>query len=113
MTGMQWAHLDTGCGRKFFEGLVVFMTGVAMPLIADEFKITAMQHGVIGAAILFDILIGAVGLGSLSDHFGRKRMFVVEMLSSWFSCVFSLLSQIQAQTPSLPSVKYPLSLCPL
>ena len=79
MTGMQWRIWTLAAAGKFFEGLVVFMTGVAMPLIADEFKITAIQHGVVGAASLFGILIGAVGLGSLSDHFGRKRMFVVEM----------------------------------
>jgi MFS family permease len=79
MTGMQWRIWTLAAASKFFEGLVVFMTGVAMPLIADEFKISATQHGVIGAASLFGILVGAVGLGSLSDYFGRKRMFVVEM----------------------------------
>jgi MFS family permease len=55
------------------------MTGVAMPLISDEFQMSPAQHGVVGAASLFGILVGAVGLGGLSDHFGRKRMFVVEM----------------------------------
>ena len=42
------------------------MTGVAMPLISDEFKMSPAQHGVVGAATLFGILVGAVGLGSLS-----------------------------------------------
>jgi MFS family permease len=79
MTGMQWRIWTLAAAGKFFEGLVVFMTGVAMPLIADEFKITAAQHGVAGAASLFGILVGAVSLASLSDHFGRKRMFVIEM----------------------------------
>jgi putative MFS transporter len=79
MTGMQWRIWTLAAAGKFFEGLVVFMTGVAMPLIADEFKMNPTQHGVVGAASLFGILVGAVGLGSLSDHFGRKRMFVVEM----------------------------------
>ena len=34
----------------------------------------------VGAASLFGILIGAIGLGGLSDHFGRKPMFIVEMV---------------------------------
>jgi MFS family permease len=55
------------------------MTGVAMPLIADEFGLTKAEHGVVGAATLFGILVGAIGLGGLSDVFGRKRMFVIEM----------------------------------
>lgn len=79
MTGMQWLIWILGASGKFFEGMVVFMTGVAMPLIAQEFGITKAQHGIVGAASLFGILVGAIGLGGLSDILGRKRMFVVEM----------------------------------
>jgi len=80
MTSMQWRIWMLAAAGKFFEGLVVFMTGVAMPLIADEFHITAAQHGIVGAASLFGILIGAIGLGGLSDLFGRKVMFKTEMI---------------------------------
>jgi MFS transporter, putative metabolite transport protein len=80
MTAMQWRIWTLAAAGKFFEGLVVFMTGVAMPLIAEDFSITPAQHGVVGAASLFGILIGAVGLGGLSDYFGRKFMFIVEMI---------------------------------
>jgi MFS transporter, putative metabolite transport protein len=79
MTHMQWRIWYLAAAGKFFEGLIVFMTGVAMPLIATEFHMTKGEHGVIGAASLFGILVGAIGLGGLSDHFGRKRMFIVEM----------------------------------
>jgi len=80
MTNMQWRIWALAAAGKFFEGLVVFMTGVALPLIAEEFTITPAQHGVVGAASLFGILIGAIGLGGLSDYFGRKSMFIVEMI---------------------------------
>jgi MFS transporter, putative metabolite transport protein len=80
MTGMQWLIWSLAAAGKFFEGLVVFMTGIALPLIARQFHLDAGQGGIVGAATLFGILIGAVSLGSLSDVFGRKRMFVVEML---------------------------------
>ncbi len=80
MTAMQWRIWTLAAAGKFFEGLVVFMTGVALPLIAEEFAITKTQHGVIGAASLFGILVGAIGLGGLSDYFGRKTMFIVEMI---------------------------------
>jgi putative MFS transporter len=39
-----------------------------------------VQHGIVGAASLAGILVGAIGLGSLSDYFGRKRMFIAEMI---------------------------------
>ena len=79
MTSMQWRIWTLAAAGKFFEGLVVFMTGVALPLIAQEFDITKTQHGVIGAASLFGILVGAIGLGGLADVFGRKVMFIAEM----------------------------------
>ncbi len=69
MTGMQWRIWMLAAAGKFFEGLVVFMTGVAMPLIAEEFNLNRYQHGVVGAASLFGILIGAIGLGGLAGPF--------------------------------------------
>ena len=80
MTSMQWRIWMLAAAGKFFEGFVVFMTGVALPLIARQFNLTAGQNGFISAASLCGILIGAVGLGSLSDRYGRKSMFIVEMI---------------------------------
>jgi MFS family permease len=80
MTGMQWRIWSLAAAGKFFEGFVVFMTGVALPLIAREFQIASAQKGIISAASLAGILFGAVLLGGLSDYFGRKRMFVAEMI---------------------------------
>jgi MFS transporter, putative metabolite transport protein len=80
MTGMQWLIWSLAAAGKFFEGFVVFMTGVALPLLSREFDITPAENGLITAATLFGILVGAVGLGGMSDRFGRKIMFLVEMV---------------------------------
>lgn len=80
MTGMQWLIWSLAAAGKFFEGFVVFMTGVALPLLSREFGIGPAENGLITAATLFGILVGAVGLGGLSDRFGRKIMFFVEMV---------------------------------
>jgi putative MFS transporter len=80
MTGMQWLIWSLAAAGKFFEGFVVFMTGVALPLMSREFGIGAAENGIISAASLFGILVGAVGLGGMSDRFGRKPMFIVEMI---------------------------------
>jgi MFS family permease len=79
MTAMQWRILSLAAAGKFFEGFVVFMTGVALPLIAVEYNIGAAQHGLVSAASLAGILIGALFLGGLADRFGRKPMFIAEM----------------------------------
>jgi MFS family permease len=80
MTGMQWRIWGLASAGKFFEGLVIFMTGVALPLIAEEFSLSATDKGLVGAAALFGILIGSSVLGGLADTFGRKRIFVIEMV---------------------------------
>ncbi len=94
MTTMQWRIWWLATAGKFFEGMVVFMTGVAMPLMVKEFSLSAMQKGAIGAAPLFGILIGASALGGLSDHFGRKRMFLVEMF------LFVICLMLMAASPT-------------
>ncbi len=80
MTAMQWRIWTLAAAGKFFEGFVVFMTGVALPLISREFGIGSAQNGLISAASLMGILIGAIGLGGMSDTFGRKKMFIIEMI---------------------------------
>jgi MFS transporter, putative metabolite transport protein len=80
MTGMQWRIWSLAAAGKFFEGFVVFMTGVAMPLIVREFHVAPAEKGIISAASLAGILFGAVLLGGMSDYFGRKRMFIAEMI---------------------------------
>src|SRR5262245_57149426 len=70
MTAMQWRILWLAAAGKFFEGFVVFMTGVALPLIAVEFNISEVQHGLVSAASLAGILVGALLLGGLADRFG-------------------------------------------
>lgn len=80
MTRMQKRIWLLATAGKFFEGMVVFMTGVALPLMVVEFGLTPSEKGIIGAAVLAGILIGATALGGLSDRFGRKRMFIAELI---------------------------------
>lgn len=88
LTPMQWRIWILAAAGKFFEGFVVFMTGVALPLISREFGIGSAENGLISAASLAGILVGAIGLGGMSDAFGRKRMFIIEMV---IFCAFLVL----------------------
>jgi len=91
MTAMQWRIWSLAAAGKFFEGLVVFMTGVALPLIAMEFSMSKVEHGMVSAASLAGILVGAISLGGLSDHFGRRVMFISEMfIFLAFLCLLAL-----------------------
>jgi len=52
MTKMQRLIWMLAAAGKFFEGFVVFMTGVALPLIARQFEIGPTQRGLVTAASL-------------------------------------------------------------
>ena len=102
LTRMQWLIWVLATAGKFFEGMVVFMTGIALPLIQLEFNLNNMESGIIGSATLVGILIGASALGGLADKYGRKTMFIVEIilfvifvivlcLSPWFWLVALML----------------------
>ena len=80
LTKMQWRIWLLATAGKFFEGMVVFMTGVALPLIVAEFGLGATEKGVISAAILAGILVGATLLGGMADTYGRKKMFIIELM---------------------------------
>ncbi|GHC04936.1 MFS transporter [Cerasicoccus arenae] len=80
MTVMQWRIWMLASAGKFFEGMVVFMTGVCLPLISVEFGLSAADKGFVTAATLAGILVGASALGGLSDLVGRKTMFIAEMV---------------------------------
>jgi len=96
LTGMQWRIWLLAAAGKFFEGMVVFLTGVALPLMAREFELDGVGHGLVGAAPLAGILFGATLLGGLADRIGRKPLFVGEM----FLFVAFLIAI--AVTPNLP-----------
>jgi MFS family permease len=92
---MQWRIWALASAGKFFEGLVVFMTGVALPLVVREFGLGAMEKGMVTAASLLGILVGATALGGLADRYGRKRMFIVEM------AIFTAFLALLVATPGL------------
>ncbi|MGO1118104.1 MFS transporter [Rhodovibrionaceae bacterium A322] len=83
---------------KFFEGLVVFMTGVALPLIGKEFGLSPGDHGLVAAASLTGILIGASALGGLADRLGRRPLFIFEMA---LFCLFLLGLSLAPNFPLL------------
>ena len=80
MTRMQWLIWSLAAAGKFFTGFILFMTGVALPLFTNEFEIRPTSHGIISAATLFGILLGASFFGGLADRLGRKPIFVAEMI---------------------------------
>lgn len=60
-----------------------FDTGIisgASPLIESDFQLSVAQTGFITSSVLIGSCVGALSIGSLSDHFGRKKLLIVSAL---------------------------------
>jgi putative MFS transporter len=67
-------------GGTLLDGYVIFVLGVAMPLVIAEFHIQPDVVGVIGASLVFGAVIGAGVGGPMADHLGRKKLMLADMI---------------------------------
>ena len=67
-------------GGTLLDGFVLFVLGVAMPLIIPVFHMTPDTVGLVGSALVMGAVLGAGIGGRLADHLGRKRLMVADMM---------------------------------
>lgn len=68
-------------GGTFLDGFDLTIIAVAMPLILKNWDITAGEQSLIVASAIVGSFIGASWLGNLTDKFGRKAMYIVDLLA--------------------------------
>lgn len=68
-------------GGPFLDGFILSIIGVAMIQITTEFKLSASEQGLVGAAALAGIFFGAFLGGWLTDKFGRHLLFTVDLIA--------------------------------
>lgn len=92
LSSMQWLVWGLATAGKFFEGMIVFMQGVGLPLVSAQFDLNDFDQGLITAATLAGILCGALLLGRLADHWGRRPIFIGEMVLLLVSLIVAALA---------------------
>ncbi|RZG65761.1 MFS transporter [Acinetobacter bouvetii] len=60
-----------------FDGYDLVIYGVALPLLMQEWALSAVQAGMLASTALFGMMFGAMSFGTLSDKLGRKKTIMV------------------------------------
>lgn len=60
-----------------FDGYDLVIYGVALPLLMQEWGLTAVQAGMLASTALFGMMFGAMSFGTLSDKLGRKETIMI------------------------------------
>ena len=71
------------------DGFDLFIIGVALPLITVQFALGDFDKGMVGAAAVLGAVVGAAVMERLADHFGRRLLFVADLL---LFVIFAVLS---------------------
>ncbi|ARG17644.1 TPA: aromatic acid/H+ symport family MFS transporter [Acinetobacter nosocomialis] len=60
-----------------FDGYDLVIYGVALPLLMQQWSLTAVEAGLLASAALFGMMFGAMIFGTLSDKLGRKKTILI------------------------------------
>ncbi|GAB3067937.1 MFS transporter [Salinicoccus sesuvii] len=77
-----------------FDGFDIALYGIGLPLMTQEFGLSAAQGGALGSYALIGMMAGTFILGSLSDVIGRKRVMASCLL------IISLFNMLAGFAPN-------------
>ena len=72
------------------DGFDLGILSVVLPVIITELGVSPVEAGLIGASSLIGLFFGAPIIGLLSDRFGRKNLFTIDLI------LFVILGGLQA-----------------
>jgi MFS transporter, putative metabolite transport protein len=67
-------------GGTLLDGFAIFVLGVAMPFVIEEFHFQPDVVGLIGAGLVLGAVFGAGLGGPMADHLGRKPLMLADMI---------------------------------
>lgn len=76
-TPFHWGVLFWCLMIIIFDGYDLVIYGVALPLLMQEWALSAVQAGLLASAALFGMMFGAMTFGTLSDKVGRKKTIMI------------------------------------
>jgi len=80
-------------GGTFLDGYDLTIIAVALPLLIKHWQLTSGMQSLLVSSAIIGSFIGAAWLGRLTDHFGRKAMYVVDLLAFVVFAALTAFSQ--------------------
>src|ERR1700744_2208171 len=62
------------------DGFDFFIIGVALPLLAPDFRMSDTTKGLVAVAAVAGAFLGALAFGHIADRVGRKGMFLLDII---------------------------------
>lgn len=69
-----------GSGGQFSDGFVLGIVGIVLASAGDDLRLTPLWIGLLGAATLTGLFVGAIITGPIADRIGRSPIFRWDML---------------------------------
>jgi len=79
----------------FFDSFDTAILSLALPPMVQEWHLSGATSGVIGSSVFWGMLVGAVGLGFLSEILGRRKIMIITILGmAVFTCLGGLAPNV-------------------
>ena len=89
LTKFQIKVTIAGTGGQFSDGFILGIIGIVITASTGALGLTPLWIGLLGAATLAGLFVGAIATGPIADRIGRRGIFAWDML------IFAVLSAIQ------------------
>lgn len=64
----------------FLDGFDLTVIAVANPVVQKQWSFSPFEVGLTASAALIGAFVGAMLMGRLADHFGRKRLYLIDLV---------------------------------
>jgi MFS transporter, putative metabolite transport protein len=77
----------------FLDGFDLTVIAVALPFLVKQWHIGANLMGLVASSAVIGMLVGSLVLGNLTDRLGRKKLYVIDLLSFVVFAALTAFSQ--------------------
>lgn len=95
LTPRNWLVFGLCCAGLFFESLNLQLMSFIAPMLAEQWKLSSGQVGLVISAAILGMMAGTFAFGAFADRFGRRAAFQItvalfSLVTAWTGLAMSL-----------------------